>query len=158
MYESVPAAVVEQLTLPLRFERGLFGASDDSGQLTAVDRARVPWASVEPVVLRSSLQEELRTGDRLALTRRVDERLREASSAPRGAKLVFVDAAEFPGALLAAGRYKQDGDKVTVSVTLFEGEKEIALFTVEGAASKPDELAGKVAAEVEKKLAAIGGK
>ena len=118
-----------------------------------MDRAREPWASVEPVVLRSSFQEELRTGDGLALTQRVDDRLRAASSAPRGAKLVFVDAEEFSGGTEVSGRYKIDGDKVTVSVTLYDGEKERAAFTVEGVASKPDELASKIAAEVEKRLA-----
>ena len=107
--------------------------------------------------------------------RRVDERLREAPAAPRGAKLVFVDAAEFPGALQTAGRYHQDGDKashwrvasgrykivgdkVTVSVSLFEGDKETAAFIVEGAAGQPDELAGKIAAELEKRIALSSGK
>ena len=134
------------------------GASFDVGRLTAEDRSKVPLQAVKPIVLRASFQDEKRVRDVLGLSKLVDDRLREASSAPRGAKLVFVDAAEFPGALLAAGRYKQDGDKVTVSVTLFEGEKEVALFTVEGAAGKPDELAARIAAEIEKKLAASSGK
>ena len=76
----------------------------------------------------------------------------------RGAKLIFVDANEFPDGVLASGRYKIDGDKVSVSVALFEGEKEIATFTFEGLASKPDELAAKIVVEVEKRLAASGGK
>ena len=45
---------------------------------------------------------------------------------------MFVDAEDFPGAVQAAGRYKVDGGKVTVSVTLFEGDKEIAAFTQRG--------------------------
>ena len=44
-----------------------------------------------------------------------------------------------------------------MSVTLFEGDKETAAFTVEGAAGQPDALAGKLAAEVEKRLAASRG-
>ena len=134
------------------------GSSFDIGRLTTADRAKVPLQAVKPVVFRSSFQEEKRARDGLGLTRRVDERLREASSVPRGAQLVFVDTAEFPGALQAAGRYKQDGDKVTVSVTLYEGEKERAAFTVDGTASKPNELAEKIAAEVEKRLSASSGK
>ena len=66
---------------------------------------------------------------------------------------MFVDADDFPAAVQACGRYKVDGDKVTVSVTLFEGDKEIAAFTTEGEEAKPDELAALVAAEVEKRLA-----
>ena len=53
---------------------------------------------------------------------------------------------------------KVEGDKITVSVTLFEGEAEKAAFAVEGAASKLDELAAKITVEVEKKLAASSGK
>ena len=91
----------------------------------------MPLQSVKPVVLRSSFQEDKRARDGLALTRRVDDRLREASAALRGAKLVFVDAAEFPGGVQATGRYTQKGDKVTVNVTLLDGDKEVAAFTIE---------------------------
>ena len=134
------------------------GSSFDVGQLTAADRTKVPLQSAKPVVLRANFQDEKRVRDVLGLSKLVDDRLREASAAPRAAKLVFVDAAEFPGALLAAGRYKQDGDKVTVRVTLFEGDKEKATIVVEGTASQPDELAARIAADVEKKLASGGGK
>lgn len=43
-------------------------------------------------------------------------------------------------------------------VTLFAGDKELAAFTTEGTANQVGELAAKVAAEVEKRLAAGGGK
>jgi uncharacterized caspase-like protein len=129
------------------------GLPFDIGRLTAEDRAKVPLQSVKPVVLRSSFQEEKRARDGLGLTKRVNEHLRDASAQVRGAKLVFVDAEDFPGALQAAGRYKVDGDKVIVSVSLYEGEKELAAFTVEGEASKPDEVATRLVTEVEKRLA-----
>jgi len=66
--------------------------------------------------------------------------------------VVFVDAAEFPGAFEVAGRYKVDGEKVSVRVTVFKGEAEVAAFTVEGEKGKPNDLAAKVVAEVEKRL------
>jgi hypothetical protein len=47
---------------------------------------------------------------------------------------------------------------VTVSVSLFDGDKDLGGFTAEGAPSKPDELAEKVAAEIEKRLTAIAKK
>ena len=134
------------------------GSSFDIGRLTGDDRSKVPLQSVKPVVLRAVFQLEKVARDSLGLSKRINDRLREASAAARGAKLVYVDADEFPGAMLVGGRYKVEGDKVTVSVTLFEGEQEKAAFTLEGAASKPDELAGKIMAEVEKRLAASGGK
>jgi len=134
------------------------GASFDIGRLTAEDRAQVPLQSVKPVLLRAVFQLEKPARDSLGLSRGVNDRLRQASSAARGARLVFVDADEFPGGVEVSGRYKIDGDKVTVSVSLFQGGRELPPFSVEGAAGKPDELAEKIAAEVEKALAVIGGK
>jgi hypothetical protein len=46
---------------------------------------------------------------------------------------------------------------VTVNVELFEGEKALPTFTIEGAADKPYDVADKVVAEVEKRLAAACG-
>ena len=90
--------------------------------------------------------------------------MRDLSAVPRGATMVFADAADMPGAVKATGLYEVEKDKVTgkdmvsVDVTMSKGKKEGASFTVKGAANKPDDLAGKIAAEVEMKLAASGGK
>ena len=133
------------------------GGSFDIGRLTTEDRKRVPLQTVKPVLFRSSFQEEARTRDGLGLGRRVNDRLQDASAAPGGAKLVFVDADDFPGGIQATGRYKVEGGKATISVTLFAGDKEVK-FTVEGTAGKPDELAGKIVAEVEKRASALARK
>jgi WD40 repeat protein len=130
------------------------GAPFDIGQLTKEDRKKLPLQQVKPVVLRSNFQDEEQLRDGLNLARRVDARLRDASASARGGRLVFVDADEFPGGVQAAGRYTINGDKVTVSVTLFEGEKKGKPFTVSGTVGKPDVLADKVAAEIEKTLTA----
>ena len=134
------------------------GASFDIGRLTADDRSKVPLQSVKPVVLRAVFQLEKVARDSLGLSKRINDRLREASATSRGATLVYVDADEFPGGIQPSGRYKIVGDKVTVSVSLFEGDKETAAFTAEGAAGQPDELAGKIAAELEKRIALSSGK
>jgi WD40 repeat protein/uncharacterized caspase-like protein len=136
------------------------GGSFDIGRLTAQDQARVPLQSVKPVVLRSSpasFQLEKPARDSLGLSKKIDERLSEAAAA-RGARFVFVNADEYPGGVQPSGRYQVEGDKVTVNVSLFQGEKEVAKFTVTGAAGKPDDLAKQIAAEVEKQLAAGSGK
>ena len=133
------------------------GASFDIGRLTTADRVKVPLQSVKPVVLRSVFQLEKPARDSLGLSRRVNDRLREASATPRGANLVYVDADEFPGGIQPSGRYKIVGARVIISVSLFAGARETASFTVEGAADKPDELAGRIAAEVEKRLAGSSG-
>ena len=134
------------------------GASFDVGQLTAEDRAKVPLQQVKPVIVKVNLQDEDQVRDVLGLANRVNDRLRDASAVPRGAKLVFVDSDVYPGGYLATGRYKQSGDKVVVTLKLFEGEKLIATITAEGTKGQPDELAAKIAEEVEKKLVTSSGK
>jgi hypothetical protein len=129
------------------------GAPFDIGRLTPEDQARVPLEQVKPVVVRANFQEEKRARDGLSLSAKVDERLREAAAA-RGARLVFVEAADCPGGVQPAGRYTVDGNKVSAGVTLYEGDKELATFRVEGAADRLDELAAKVAAGVEARLPA----
>ncbi len=130
------------------------GSPFDIGRLTAEDRARVPLQQVKPVVLPSVFQLEKPARDSLGLTKLVNARLREASATPRGARMVYVDADDFPGGVQPSGRYKVEAGQVTVSVSLFEGDKELAAFSVAGTADKPDVLAEKIAAEVEKRLAA----
>ena len=134
------------------------GTSFSIGRLTAEDRSKVPLQTVKPVLLKASFQDDARVKDVLGLSKRVNDRFREASAAARGATLVFVDADDFPGAVQVIGRYKVSGDRVTVTFSLFEGDKNSAGFTEEGLVSKPDELAGKITAAVEKQLAAHSGK
>ena len=129
----------------------------DIGRLPTEAQGKAPLQVVKPVLIRSVFQLDKPARDSLGLTKLIDTRLR-ATAGERGAKLVFVDAAEFPGGVQASGRYKIDSDQVTVIVTLYEGEKELAAFTVEGVANKQDKLAERIAIEVEKRLMAPGGK
>ena len=103
-------------------------------------------------MLRCNLQDEHKPRDLLGLGRRVDERLRTVSGLRRGAKLVFVDVAEFSGACELGGRYTVKDGKVRVSLTLFHGEKELGRFTVEGEKADLDALAKKIVDETEGRL------
>ena len=134
------------------------GASFDLGRMTSDDRAKVTLQTPRPIVVHSTLQRDDPPLDTLGLNKRIHARLRDISASGRSAKLAFVDAEDCPDSVRPTGRYKIDGDKVTVDVKLYEGEKERAAFTVNGKASKPDELAGLIVAEIEKELAASGGK
>jgi hypothetical protein len=127
------------------------GTPFDIGRLTEAERKRIVVASPRPLVLRALVTEEARVRDGLGLGKRLNERLRDVAS-DRGAALVFVDASEFPGAIEVGVRYKA-GDRVTGTVTLFAGEKELAAFRVEGDKDKLDELAERIVAEIEKRLA-----
>jgi WD40 repeat protein len=129
------------------------GSSFDIGRVTGEDQEKIPLQKVRPLVVQASFQEEARVRDNLGLGKRVNDRLRAASSSGRGAALVYVEAAEFPGAVEVRGRYKLAENKVTMSVTLFLGEKDLAAFQVEGDKDKLDDLAGRLVAEIEKRLA-----
>lgn len=112
----------------------------------------MPVALKRPLVLRSNFQDEDQLDDVIGLKKLVDRRLRDASVGGRGAKVVFVDAGELPGAYRLAGRYVVSGDKVSVRLKLFQDKTEVATLTVEGGKGKPDDLATKVVTEVERHL------
>ncbi len=130
------------------------GQSFPIGLLTAKDRELIPLQAARPMVQRCSLQDEVKIRDTLGLTRLVNDRLREASAVGRGAGLVFVDTAEFPGAYELAGRYRVKGDAVSVTMTLFRGEKEVASFTVAGGRARLEALAAAITRDLEKRLSA----
>jgi len=129
------------------------GSSFDIGRVTLADQEKILLQKVRPLLLRATVQDETRARDILGLGKRVNERLRAASSSGRGAALVYVDATEFPGAVEVGGRDTVAGDKVTFSVILFVGDKDLASFQVEGDKEKLDDLAGRLVAEIEKRLA-----
>jgi hypothetical protein len=63
-----------------------------------------------------------------------------------------------PDAYRLGGRYTTKDGKVTVELRLARGKDRPPAFTVTGEESKPDELAAKIAAEVEKRLSAANEK
>ncbi len=129
------------------------GGSFYVGRMTADDRAKVAVHKVKPVVLRTKFLNEESVSDSLEISQKVDERLRDRSAAARGGKVVFVDADAFPEGAKVSGLYRVEGGKVTVRVTLTADKKEPQRFAVEG---RPDELADRLATEIEKQLE--GGK
>jgi WD40 repeat protein len=123
------------------------GASFDIGQLASADRERIPLATVRPLVVESSFQDEERFRDVLELGRWVDDSLRGAAAARGATGPVFVEAAEFPGAYSLAGRYLVDGSRVRVDVRIFLDAERVASFTVEGASDGIEALAAEILAE-----------
>jgi hypothetical protein len=128
------------------------GRSFPIGQVNSEDRKKIALQLVRPLVLRTNFQEEVRVRDRLGLTKKVNEHLRELSANSRGSGLVFVDATELPGGYEVAGRYRLSGDKVTIAVTVFQGEKDIKTLEVQGEKTKLEELVTRLVSEVEKAL------
>jgi hypothetical protein len=130
------------------------GQSFPIGRMTPEDQDKVRLAIERPLVLRSNFQDEDEPLDILDLGKKVDERLRGVSSRGRDAGLVFVDASEFPDAYRLGGRYKVDGETMTVTVTVYRGKKEkIDTFKAAGPKDKLDEMADRISRDVEKLLA-----
>jgi len=125
------------------------GASFDVGQIVGEDKARIPLSTGRPVFFQSSFQDEVQLRDRLKLTERVDEALRETSSRGQEAAMVYVDASDFPDAYTLAGRYRVEGDTVTAKVSVFKGEKQVGSFTVVGGAGALDKVAGEILSRAE---------
>ena len=60
-----------------------------------------------------------------------------------------------PDAYHLIGRYAVKGGKVTLTLRLSRGGEKAEPFTVTGEEARPDELAAKIAREVEKRLAKV---
>ncbi|UPU35850.1 caspase family protein [Geomonas paludis] len=73
------------------------GSSFDIGQLTATDKSLIPLATVKPMILKASFQDEVDYDDTISLGKEVNSQLREQSARLRGDHLVYVDADELPG-------------------------------------------------------------
>jgi WD40 repeat protein len=92
------------------------GASFDIGRLTPEDRRRIPLASDRPVFLQTSLESESPPFlDHLGLSARLNAALRDASLAGQSRDLWFVEASEAPDAYTVSGRYRMDGQALSVT-------------------------------------------
>ena len=119
------------------------GNSFDIGQLTAADKPLIPLATVKPMILKATFQDDVEMDDIISLGREVNSHLREQSARLRGDQLVYVDADELPGAWRMSGRYQRDGATVTVKVVIREGRVRKD-FSVSGKADDLPGLAGAI--------------
>jgi WD40 repeat protein len=129
------------------------GGSFDIGRVTSADQKRIPFQQARPQVVRSLFQDEEAFTDVLGLSECIDERLRDSANRGRNAPLVFIDVRKLPDSYQAAGRYRTEKDKVTVTLRLARGDDKGEPFTVQGDKAKLDELAARIVTEIEKRLA-----
>ncbi len=128
------------------------GSSFEIGEVTADDRKQIPLRRERPLVLRTVFQEEQSFDDVLDLAKKVDEQLCAVEVRGTQGGIVFVDARALPDGYRVAGRYRIDGEKVTVSVKLSQDKKRILPFTISGKTTAMDDLAARVVAETEKQI------
>ena len=128
------------------------GASFEIGEVAADDRKLIPLQRERPLVLRTAFQDEQSFDDVLELAKRVDEQFRGVEVRGTQTGVVFVDARAMPDSYHVVGRYKIDGENVTVSINLFQDKKRIQQFTIAGKTTALDYLASQIVAETEKNL------
>nr|WP_320013994.1 caspase family protein [uncultured Desulfobacter sp.] len=133
------------------------GASFDFGQLLKEDRQKIRLATVRPLILQSSFQDEQRFLDHLKLSRRVNDALREVSVRGQDTGFVYVDAADFPDAYSLAGRYWVYGNLVKVRALLFKEDIQKGLIEVAGDITRLNRLAADIITEIERTLEALPG-
>ena len=125
------------------------------GRVRPEDQARIPLQSPRPVVLRASFQDDATYGDPLALTRAVNEALRELSVRGDRPPLVFVDAEGYPEAYRLAGRYTVEGGQASVRARLLRGLALVGSVDLMGDAADISGLATRVVAQAEAALGAL---
>ncbi len=133
------------------------GASFDIGQLIEEDRQKIRLATVRPLLLQSSFQDEQRFIDHLKLGTRVNDALRDVSMRGQNTGFVYVDAADFPDAYSLAGRYWVKGNLVNVMVMLFKEDIQKASIAVSGDITRLNRLAADIIDEVGRTLATLPG-
>jgi WD40 repeat protein/uncharacterized caspase-like protein len=130
------------------------GTSFDVGRLLAEDKQKIPLAADRPLLLRPKMvNPDADNDDDLGLEPLLSKRLLLASSYQvRGAgaapALVFIDAAELPGAIRPVGTYTVQGEKVTVRIALRRDKTTLTTVHVEGNRNELPELAVRMTAEI----------
>jgi hypothetical protein len=125
------------------------GSSFAIGQVTAEDKSHIPLQPVWPLVVRTSFHDKDDLTDVLDLGQQMDELLCDVAVRGRASPLLFIDARKMPGAYQVVGLYSVEGERVTVTVRLAPNKDK---FSVSGETTKVAELAGKIYAEVQKRL------
>lgn len=131
------------------------GASFDIGRLTSEEKLKIPLESPHSMVLRCYFGDSRRRLDRLGLTKRVNDVLRDRCIRGGEGALVFVDADEFPDAYQVAGDYTVENDLAIVRIFLGRGTQDVAEFEIKGDAGRLDELAAVITEEVHRKVSAL---
>ena len=127
------------------------GASFPIGLVTAGDRARIPLRTPRPLVLRTLFQDEEEFTDGLGLGRLIDERLRDRS-ARIGGPAGICRCARAAGSLPFGRPLSHRGRQGARGGAAARGKEKGIRFVVEGDKGRTEELAGRIVAEVEKRL------
>lgn len=139
------------------------GASFDIGLLRKEDLVEIPLAKVKPVILpprisdkdAESGEDTVGLEDALILVLRNNNFSSRPQGGSDGGGLVFIDARRFPGAVKPSGSYTVVNNKVKVSVWLKRDAVTVGTIEIVGDKNRIDDLAQRLAAGIERKLAVL---
>lgn len=106
------------------------GGSFDIGLVTK--DVKIPVAQVKPVFIRNNFQEESSFDDVLGLNEALTDYFEGLTAKGAQADIVFVDAATYENAYSIKGRYRMEGETVTVDGKLYKGKTAQGAFQVTG--------------------------
>jgi WD40 repeat protein len=101
------------------------GGSFDIGIIQESDKPLIPLATVKPVFVRTTLQEETKKRDVLKISKDINEKLNEISGKGDDKNaIIFVDTDDYPDACSISGSYTMVGEMLSFSGSVLCGSKE----------------------------------
>ncbi|MCB9289175.1 MAG: caspase family protein [Lewinellaceae bacterium] len=118
------------------------GQSFDIGIVN--EQVNIPVAQVKPVFVRNVFQEETAFDDVLDIGKKLQANLQDITAKGAKASLVYVDVPEYQDAYSIKGRYRLEGETVTLKARLFRNSQSLGDIQVQGANGQLDALVEEV--------------
>jgi hypothetical protein len=130
-----------------------YGSSFDIGLLEKQDRR--PPLSPNPIIIRPMLMNPDAIGDTLHLTELLLAKLRSQNDnhPQTESNFTFINADDFPGALIPKGLYSINGNSIILTLKLWQDEKEYKTITLTGEIDKLPALIDQIINELNKQFA-----
>ncbi len=100
-------------------------ASFDIGLLDDNAKAKLPFTSAKPIMIRSTFLNQNTIRDDLQLSKKLNEAFRKESEKGRNANLIFVDVESYPEAYNLGGLYTLENTNIQLKLKLLQADKSI---------------------------------
>lgn len=134
-------------------------ASFDIGVLTKEDKEAVPLGVGRPIVIRPMILNSGLPGDTLSLTAKLREALQNENH-PRlrdsaQLALAYEDTDEFPGAIRPVGTYAVNGDKISLTLVLWQDGQTVAQMDLQASTNDLQGLLDAIIQSIRTKAAEV---
>ena len=151
--EQVPVLAKDIRGIQQPFYRGIGSKTEqrsfDIGRVTEAVKAQIHIADPKPVLLVRSFQEDTQFEDVLGLQNKVEGALITLSARGTDAPVLYMEAKDYPGAYTLNGRYRVEGESITVNCKVFRATVVVGEFVVKGEKNKLPELAEQILARAQ---------